>query len=515
MTITSGKVFEVVGLETAGRYYFRVKATNSQGDSEWSDIKSQVLGTVPSAPTTWSSTTTATVERDIWLYWIHNSEDQSTESSAILEITANGTTTTQTIENTSGSENYTGAYRIAGGTYTAGAKVKWRVRTKGVVAQYGPYSTMRVVDIFAPPTITMSIKQGDDEELAGGGTLTHLPLKLTLATGPVSQTPVSYNVSIISNNDYSSTTVEGRTTHILKGSTVYNKYISTNARGFTTTLKANDFTLESDYSYTIKVSVTMNSGLTAEITRAINVKWEKEDIYLNAQLRYDPTNVTMQIRPFCEDEYENIVANVRLGVYRREFDGSFVEIASNIANNNRRAAVIDPHPSLDYARYRITATSQSTGRIFFYDLPAYGIGETSIVIQWDEEWQTFDYDPTILDVAVDGPYRGSVVFLPYNIDTDESNDLDLELVNYIGRRHPVSYYGTQVGQTANWKADIPADDTETIFALRRLAVWPGDVYVREPSGVGYWANVKVSFSRTHVQVTIPVSISITRVEGGA
>ena len=42
----------------------------------------------------------------------------------------------------------------------------------------------------------------------------------------------------------------------------------------------------------------------------------------------------------------------------------------------------------------------------------------------------------------------------------------------------------------------------------------GDAYVREPSGSGYWANITVSFSRKHRDVTIPVTLGITRVEGG-
>ena len=42
----------------------------------------------------------------------------------------------------------------------------------------------------------------------------------------------------------------------------------------------------------------------------------------------------------------------------------------------------------------------------------------------------------------------------------------------------------------------------------------GDVYVREPSGSGYWANISVSFSQTHRELVIPVSLSITRVDGG-
>ena len=41
----------------------------------------------------------------------------------------------------------------------------------------------------------------------------------------------------------------------------------------------------------------------------------------------------------------------------------------------------------------------------------------------------------------------------------------------------------------------------------------GDVYVREPSGSGYWASVTVSYDIKHTELTIPVSLTITRVEG--
>ena len=104
--------------------------------------------------------------------------------------------------------------------------------------------------------------------------------------------------------------------------------------------------------------------------------------------------------------------------------------------------------------------------------------------------------------------------LPYNIDVAEANNIDVALIEYIGRSHPVSYYGTQLGCTSTWNVDIPKSDTETLYALRRLAIWAGDVYVREPSGSGYWASISVSMSQKHCELTIPVTFSITRVEGG-
>ena len=104
--------------------------------------------------------------------------------------------------------------------------------------------------------------------------------------------------------------------------------------------------------------------------------------------------------------------------------------------------------------------------------------------------------------------------IPYNIDISNNHSIDSELVEYIGRKHPVAYYGTQLGETATWNVEIPKDDKDTLYAIRRLSIWTGDVYVREPSGSGYWANIVVSYSQTHKEVTIPISFKITRVEGG-
>ena len=104
--------------------------------------------------------------------------------------------------------------------------------------------------------------------------------------------------------------------------------------------------------------------------------------------------------------------------------------------------------------------------------------------------------------------------LLYNIDVSDNNSPDVSLVNYIGRKYPVTYYGTQIGSTSTWNVAIEKSDTETLYALRRLQVWMGDCYVREPSGSGYWANITVTFSQKHKELTIPVTLNITRVEGG-
>ena len=172
----------------------------------------------------------------------------------------------------------------------------------------------------------------------------------------------------------------------------------------------------------------------------------------------------------------------------------------------------DPHPALDYARYRVIAISQSTGAVSYYDPPAFPVRGKCAILQWDEEWKWFD--TTNSDKAENPMWSGSMLKLYGNIDVSDNATPDVSLVNYIGRTYPVSYYGTAVDSTSTWNMEIPKTDKETLYALRRLQIWRGDVYVREPSGSGYWANVGVSFSQKHLETTIPVSLDITRVEGG-
>ena len=206
-----------------------------------------------------------------------------------------------------------------------------------------------------------------------------------------------------------------------------------------------------------------------------------------------------------------LVENVVLSVYRKEYDGRFVEIAKEVKNTDG-IYVTDPHPSLDLANYRIVATDIDNGSISYTDIPGYFVGIRSIIIQWDETWST-------LEVLGEDPlekvtWAGSMLKLPYNIDVSDSNTKDVSLIEYIGRSHPVSYYGTQLGVTATWNTDIPKSDKNTIYGLRSLAIYAGDVYVREPSGSGYWANISVSFNQKHKETVVPITLEIKRVEGG-
>lgn len=527
---------EVTGLETGEQWFFRVRAVNDQGASAWTPVKSIKMGTAPNAPTTWSSTTTAIVGSALNLYWVHNTEDGSRQTFAELEITVDDVTTTYTIEspeveNEDEEEERTSVYTVDTSGYIEGTQILWRVRTRGITDEYSEWSIQRTVDIYAPPVLELIVTTPEGREF---DTLESLPFDISANARPNTQTPIGFHVSIIANETYETTDNVGNDIIIGSGDEIFSEYFDSPSEPtektlfyvdendveqsalqsfqFNRRISAGDIRLDNNISYTIKCTVSMNSGLTADAQTQFTVGWDDDERFVDLEFGYDKDRYCMYMRPYCTDINANEVTDVLLAVYRREYNGKFTEIASNI-DPSLKVFVMDPHPSLDYARYRIVATDNNTSKVSYHDVTGYHIGEKAIIIQWDESWSYFD---TSEEAAREEPlWSGSLLRLPYNIEVSDSYDVDVERVEYVGREHPVSYYGTQLGETSTWNVSIDKKDVDTLYALRRLAIWTGDVYVREPSGSGYWANISVSFSQRYNDLVIPVSLNVVRVTGGA
>lgn len=531
-TDTAVTQWRVTGIEVGREYFFRLRANNSVGSSNPSGIVSVIVGTAPAAPTTWSSSNGSFVGESLNLYWTHNSTDNSRQTYAELWLTIDGVRepAAYTFQNgtnpNSGEEideqvflygkaiSYKGSLHVELDTTHRSLKnkeIQWEVRTAGV-AGFGDWSIPRTVYVYEKPVLNLSVTKDEGGTTGLIETLTEFPFYVRASVGLENyniQRPIGYHLKITANEFYETVDDAGRTTVINNGDSVYSKYFDTTS-DLIDELSADKLDLESGINYTVFCSVDMSTGLSIEGVHSFMVSWSDAQYKTNADIGIDTNSFTAIISPYCTDLDGNFVDNIFLSVYRREYDGTFTKIASDIPNDNN-TSVTDPHPSLDYARYRIVARDNITGAISFFDLPSYPVGGTSVIIQWDEEWSTFDATGSN---SSDGPaWSGSLLELPYNIDVTDKRKPDVSLVEYAGRKHPVSYYGTQTGESASWSVVIPKDDKDTIYALRRLSLWMGDVYVREPSGSGYWANITVSFSQNHNDVSVPVTLDLTRVEG--
>ncbi len=520
----------VMGIDLGYEYFFRVASTNDKGQSlDWTDVKSVTLGTKPSAPTTYSNVTSCVIGEDLNLYWINNSTDGSYESYARLSLIISDsahpelqpTEIIKVIENTRPEEDKgkTSVYKInttdpEWSTLGDGFIIKWKVQTAGVTSEYSNWSTEREAIVYTKPELTIDILNNINLPVEE---INSFPFYISVLATPVSQTPISYYVEIIANQPYQTIDDVGKIKMVNIGDKVYSKYYDPqiNPWRFLLEMSPANLDLQNNISYTVNITVSMNSGLTTNQTKDFTAYFEDLFYDVYADVIIDKETVSSSIHPYCFeyiDDVKTLVNNCKLSVYRREYDGRLVEIATDI-NNEPNLYITDPHPALDFARYRVVAKMNDTGAISYRDIAAIPVNEKAAIIQWAEEWSSFEVNDEG-EGNVEPAWAGSMLKIPYNLSISDSKSIDVSLIKYAGRENPVSYYGTQIGETSTWSTDIPKEDKELLYVIRRLSKWTGDVYVREPYGTGYWANISVSYNLKYSEVIVPVNISLARVEGG-
>ena len=213
-----------------------------------------------------------------------------------------------------------------------------------------------------------------------------------------------------------------------------------------------------------------------------------------------PTTVTVTYGPPTPRH------DVRLGVWRIESNGSLVELANDLPSDIAQE-IIDPHATFGSASYRIIATDDGTGEQGACDVTCPSPIDHA-VIQWAEATR-IDAEET-WDTSA---FAGNHIELPFDLTLSERYAPDAVLREYAGRKHPVAYYGTQRGQTMEMTTNVVRDmDGRSIAMLRYLADSMTPVYVRTPSGLGFWAHVAPSMSGSYGSAAVAVSLDVTRVD---
>ena len=370
-------------------YYFRVKAVNDDGESEPTDIVELPVGVPPGPPSTWSTSDSAFVDETMELNWIHNPTDNSKQTYAQIALSINdgtfeelevmvNSTDVNDAEKVTKDYTYGTAVSYKGNLYfkmdtnhpdLKNAKIKWKVRTAGVTDIFSndAWSVERTIYIYEKPTLVLSMTS----DIAGSDplitTLTSFPFyirgNLSLTDYKI-QRPVGYHVQIVSNEYYVTVDDIGRTKTINPGDAVYSNYFNTSANPLVVEMSANNIDLESGINYTVYCTADMSTGLAVtnkDNPHDFTVSWVDVEHAINADISINTDTYTALITPYCREKiptvigegddsyttYEDgpLVENVTLSVYRREYDGSYTEIASGIPNNY--TAVTDPHPALD------------------------------------------------------------------------------------------------------------------------------------------------------------------------
>lgn len=498
---------EIIGLTTGTRYYFRVRAVNSAGSSPWSPVSSIAIGTTPAAPTTWTTANSIRKGEKIRLYWQQNSEDGSKQTHAMLAIQIPPEERKEIpLDKYIGKDEVNCYYEIDTSKWSTITEIIWQVKTAGVTEKYSEWSTKRTVKVYSDPELSVTVAN-----LSENSIFSSYPMNIQCKAYADDQTMIGCSLSIIANKTYETTNILGEKTRVNAGDTIFSRYYTVqNSNTLDIRLSAYDIDLVDSFEYELVCTASFNSGLTASVRGIVfTVQYPESAELINAStvtINYDMLIAMVSPRAVLGNGIVPEYATI--SVYRKEFDGTFTEIAKDIPNASY--TIIDPHPALNTAVYRVVIVNNKTGAVVFDDMSR-EVNEKAIIIQWNEQWINRTDTEKLTE---DDLTTRSILRLPYNIDVSDNFEPDVEFVEYTGREEPVSYYGTQIGHTSNWSVVIPRTDIDTLNEIRRLAIYKGDVYVREPSGTGYWANVKVSYSQTHCELSIPIQFSVTRVEGG-
>lgn len=523
-TISASNTTAYINVETGHTWYFRVRAKNASGiTGAWSDPPaSAAAASKPNPPTTWTLSSTAFVDSTVTLYWTHNSADGSKPTKSEIEWSLNdGQSHSIVVTHDLGPDDhdYTFNYELslASLSFNDGDILKWRIRTQGVEAMgWSDYSVLREIRIYSPASLSVYVENKVDA----------YPINFDITVTPATQSIVSFYLAISARDSYDDNDYMGEFQHVVAGQRVFSKNYSDLDNVDTISLTPSDINLMSGQTYDVEAIVATSAGLTAETTTEFTLDITEPDYYLDIGITIDPDSLSAALIPGCysdvnEDEegddvydIENIVDSVVLSVYRINFDGSFTPIEINIPNDGM-TVISDPHPALDNGKYRLVALDNATGAMFFDDIISEDLEVKGLVLQWDAKYANYLVRGIVDEIdgaAIGNMAGGTTLRLPYNVKKNESSELDVELVDYIGREHPVSYYGTQKGQKSSYSTDVPKDDVDTLDLIRRLQTWPGDVYLRAQDGLGYWAKVEVSFDRDYDSLLMPVSIDAVRVD---
>lgn len=193
--------------------------------------------------------------------------------------------------------------------------------------------------------------------------------------------------------------------------------------------------------------------------------------------------------PYDEDEdFTKLREGTELDVYRVDYDGATVLIAEGLPNNGR-ASCTDPHPNFGVARYRIVAHDTATDTQSSFEIEAIS-DVRSVVITWDESWKSDDGGDY-------GEYYGSRCVLPHGLTLEESPTVDSAINKFAGNRFGTLYTGDSGDHECSYgMALLELGDEDSVAAMRKLATHRGACYVRDPSGLGFWARVRLTFTHT-------------------
>lgn len=438
-----------------GVFYYRARYLRGTSASAWSDVSDAVATMCrPSAPDLIEPMSGALVEytdEPIEFRWRHQSLDESDQTEAQLQYSTDGV-------DWIGVDVDSDMHVLLDNDFENNSTIYWRVRTKGIDPEFGPWSGVRQMFLKSRPVIELQ---------SPGAIIDRLPFAVSFDYEDASGDLVDTQVDI---------------TDLDTGAYVFRK-----SAGASTYIEVpkEQFVPVDGREYLVEVVCRSSSGMTVSFSQGVVASFTPPKV-VTINVDVDADRGFAIIRCVVDDMSagEDVVS---MSIFRVNGDDETL-IATDLQGGQQ---VVDRYAPVnkDYA-YRVIAYAESgaarevqhkgsikTPYAFFY----FGDGGIARAM----------FDPA---------------------DPRKHSSPQRDLVHYAGRKYPVMYNTKARDQVHSFSAHVIGQEEIDAFDYLGDA---GRCFYKSVSGIVFHAacDVDVTPDLTHVGSHADVTISLTRIEG--
>lgn len=494
---------------SVGVWYFRIRLYKIDKDAvtygTYSDIKTFKLVSSPATPVLTITPSIVPPDGTVTCYWAFTAIDGDEQIQAdICEATINGDTVTYGDVIAQANDEQFKTLNVTDLGWTAGSKHYLSVRIVTMSGeQTDNWSIPKPVQILEKPTSsidstslrTITVVDDEEQEITHQQlSLTEMPLTVSASgageSGSVTyilERSGDYNLYRPDDNEY--TGFDGETIAIVKKS-------ATNAEGesadYTVSITLDDLlgALDDGAYYNLIAIVQDSYGQTAQASLNFAVHWDHQAVVPSAEITIDNEEMVAFITPTIPATgYED--GDV-CDIYRLSADKPELIIK----NAELGTKYVDPYPALgDQGGHRIvykTANGDYITESNQFAWTDYGYDDGDVI----------DRFATVID------FGDNQAIFPYDLSLSSRWSKDFTQTKYLGGSIEGDWNPT-VERTATVKTRVAVkEDSDLIYAMRRLATYSGICHVRTPDGSSFSANIDVSEDREEKKINMIASFSL-------
>jgi hypothetical protein len=456
-TISGARVTAFTDTPGGGTFYYRARNTRGSLVSAWSGTSSAVVTIcAPAAPTLLSplnGSVQLSTAQVIQLRWMHNPIDGSSQTAAQVRWSTDGTTW-KTMDVTT-------AQRLnVDNSFAVNSTVSWQVRTKGVHADYGPWSGTATFKVCRPPQLSVD---------SPGDTVSNLPIKVSVSYDDVSGSLADLVLQVVTE----------------VGSVLFEADMGTST---TYTIQKSQWVPDDGATYYLSLSARSTSTLQQGLSSAFTVKFEPpKAAFLNVEADIERGYAELRCTVDQTDDGQDVES---MSVWRLTESGEKL-LGGDVSDGQSiedRYAPLNTEYSYKVVTFAASGASRST------------LHRGSIKTPY-----------CFLYYGADGIARGQY-------DPTESRSIkraSRTLVRYAGRTYPVAYDAGGLDDERKVSVHVMGDIAEERSFERLME--HGRCVFKGIEGDVFWAVADLDLDPT---LTLPghhadVSLDLTRVDGEA